>query len=76
MRTVRVKNRPADEIEVTEAEYLDLVRQGLVEPQEPENDPNADAAEGEGDKPAPAPENAEGAPATRTRAPRATQGTE
>lgn len=69
MRTVRVKNRPADEIEVTEAEYLDLVRQGLVEPQEPENNPNANEGEA-------APENAEGAPATRTRAPRPTQGTE
>lgn len=69
MRTVKPKNLPGQEIEVTEAEYLDLVRQGLVEPQEPENDPQA----GDGDK---TPENAEGAPATRTRAPRATQGTE
>ena len=65
MRIVRPKNLPTDEpIEVTEAEYLDLVRQGLVEPQEPENDKNATGTE-------PAAE-----PATRTRAPRTTQGQE
>jgi len=37
MRKVKVSNRPDEEIEVSEAEYLDLVRQGLVEAQEDEN---------------------------------------
>lgn len=51
MRTVRTTMRPADELEVTEQEYLDLQRQGLLAGEPADAEPPVDTVPPE--KPAP-----------------------